>query len=268
MSTCLPSGGLASGGLASGERGRVVGVRAAGPTDLVVANPTPIGQHGTMLPTVARQRERGDFRPLEDPPKDPVDRELCRSFINSAFFPDGKRPPIITASIQKKRFDLMMASERRRLGLAACTTAEEVLQVGRVRDEEASRLRHEIHVLDVRRSRIDPPTCETIERWTQAYNQIQARRMKLLELVCEAPVGMARNRGAGGRPATWASALFVWTQAIAHALDEEPATVLRALFAHLENNDRTQAFVRQMLGRFRQWRHRQRERASPRSKPS
>lgn len=163
---------------------------------------------------------------------------------------------------------VMMASERRRLGLAACTTAEEVLQVGQLRDEEASRLRHEIHLLDMRRSRIDPPTCGTIEPWTQAYNQIQAQRMKLLDLVGEAPVGMARNRGAGGRPATWASALFAWTQAIADALDETPAAVLRALFAHLENSDRTQVFVRKMLGRFRQWRHRQRERASPEAKGS
>jgi hypothetical protein len=208
-----------------------------------------------MSPTVARRRETKDFR-LEDPPKDPSDRDLFRSFINSAFLLPEGRP--LTASLQKKRLELMMASERRRLGVAECTTAEEVVEVGRRRDEEASRLRHEIHVLDVRRSRIDPPTHETAERWVQTYNEIQALRRKQIGLVGEAPVGMARNLGAGGRPATWASALFSRTQVIAAALDERPAVTLRALFAHLEDNDRSRAFVRKMLDRFRQWRHRQR----------
>lgn len=154
-----------------------------------------------MLPTVARRIEGEKIRPLNDPPKDPGDRELCRSFINSAFFPYGGIPTILTASIRKKRLMVMMASERRRLGLAACTTAEEVLQVGQLRDEEASRLRHEIHLLDMRRSRIDPPTCGTIEPWTQAYNQIQAQRMKTTRPGRRSTCGNGeepRGRGAAG----------------------------------------------------------------------
>lgn len=224
-----------------------------------------IVQYRRMLPTVWPTADEGklvEAHLFEGLPEDPPDRELHRSYINSAFLlPDGA---ILTTSLQTKRLKVMMSSERGRFGIAECTTADEVLQVGKLRDAEASRLRHEIHVLDLRRSRVDPPTSDvTAKRWEQAHNRIQELRRKQIALVGEAPVGMARNRGAGGRPATWATAVFARTQVIADALHAKPVAALRALFAHLEDSGRTRTFLKRMIERFRQWRHRQRDRATP-----
>jgi hypothetical protein len=163
----------------------------------------------------------------------------------------------LTESLRKMRRKVMASSERRKFGIEGCTTVGGVIGVIKLRDSEASRLRREIHLLDVRRSSIDTRTLKAAREWTKVHNEIQEHRMKLLSLVGEAPVGLQRNRGHGGRPATWRTAVFMRINVIAAALDDKPATVLREFFGYLDNTTRSRTFIKHMLAGFRQWRHRQ-----------
>jgi len=197
--------------------------------------------------------------PLDAPPKDPSDRELVWTIFNKNFLlPEGE---ILTESLRKERRKVMAASERHRFGISGCTTVDGVIQVIKLRDSEASCLRHKIHLLDLRRLAIGTPTIETAQEWAKIFNEIRSYRIRLIELVGEAPVGLQRNHGNGGRPATWRTALFTRVNVIAAALDDKPAEVLRELFRRLEDTVRSRSFVKQMLTGFRGWRHRQQGRA-------